>query len=81
MIVRKSKINWLLSPEIIVAFDKIQATGYNVYENPKQSLEEMKIIILQSKPDEYNNWVDVVELAIKKGMRGYGTRIPKIEES
>lgn len=75
-IVRKSKLNWLVTDTSLIAFDRIQATVYHAYDTPnKQPLEIMKKTILRSRSDEYNSWVDGVSLAIKQGIRGYGTRV------
>lgn len=81
-IIRKSKIGWLLDDDTITVFDKIQATVYHTYElTNRQPFDTMKQIVEQSSPEEYNSWVDVLDLAVKQGVRGYGTRIPRLEES
>lgn len=75
MIIRKTKINWVIEDTSVIAFDKWQATVYHCYGTPdKEGLEEMKKIIIASKKDDYNSWVDVIDLAQKKGLIGYGTR-------
>lgn len=75
-IIRKTKINWLITDATIVAFDKWQATLYHVYDTPnKQPLEEMKKEILKSDPCELNSWVEAINLSLKKGLRGYGTKL------
>lgn len=76
MIIRKSKIGWVLTNETITAFDKFQATIYHTYDlTNKQPFDRMKTKILQSGPNEYNSWVDVINLAVNHGMRGYGTKL------
>lgn len=76
--IRKTKVNWLVSDTSLIAFDRIQATVYHAYDTPnKQPLDEMKKIILQSGANEYNTWADVIDLAIKKGIRGYGIRLKR----
>lgn len=75
-IIRKSKIGWVLSEDSIVAFDRIQATIYHTYElTNRQPFDRMKLKIMMSGPEEYNSWVDVLDLAVKEGIRGYGTRL------
>lgn len=74
--VRKTKVNWLVSDTTLIAFDKFQATIYHAYDNPnKQPLEEMKKRVLLSEREELNSWVDVINLAVEKGMKGYGTKL------
>ena len=81
-IIRKSKLGWLLTDDSITVFDRIQATVYHTYDlTNRQPFDRMIQIISKSKPDEYNSWVDVIGLAVKQGVRGYGTKIPKLEES
>lgn len=75
-IIRKTKIGWVITDTTLTAFDKLQATVYHAFETPnKKPLEEMRIEIENSAPDEYNSWVDVIGLATRKGLRGYGTRL------
>ena len=81
-IIRKSKIGWVLTDDSIIAFDTLQATVYHVYDlTNRQPFDIMKTTIEKSAPDEYNSWVDILDLAVRQGVRGYGTRIPKFEES
>lgn len=75
MIIRKSKIGWVLTEDTITAFDKFQATVYHVYElTNRQPFDRMKMVIYNSKPEELNSWVDVINLSIQYGVRGYGGR-------
>ena len=79
-IIRKSKLGWVLTDDTITVFDKIQATVYHTYElTNRNPFDVMRTKIEHSKPDEYNSWVDAVDLAVKQGLRGYGTKIPEIE--
>ena len=81
-IIRKSKLGWVLTDETITVFDRLQATVYYSYDlTNKHPFEVMKKKILNSKPEEYDSWVDVIDLAVKQGINGYGTRIPRFEES
>lgn len=76
MIIRKSRIGWVLSRDVITAFDKLQATSYHTYElTNRHPFDVMRAKILKSKPEEYNSWVDVLDLAVKQGLRGYGTKV------
>ena len=78
-IIEKTKITWLIADTSITAFDNLQATMYSVYgSSDKESFENMKVLVECSTPEEYNNWVDIIELAQKMGVIGYGTRRPKI---
>lgn len=75
-IIRKSKIGWVITHDTIIAFDKLQATLYHVFESSnKKPLMEMRRAILRSDANELNTWVDVIMLAQKNGLIGYGTRI------
>ena len=76
MIIRKSKISWLITKNSITAFDRLQATSYNVYElTNRQPFDVMRMKIKNSQPYEYNSWVDILDLAVKQGIKGYGTRL------
>lgn len=60
----------------MIAFDKLQATLYHTYElTNRQPFDIMRMKIMKSKPEEYNSWVDVIDLAVKQGVRGYGTKV------
>lgn len=75
-IIKKRCLNWLVSDNSLIAFDRLQATIYHSFDMPnKQPLEEMRDSVLNSKKDEYGTWADVIDLAMKKGMHGYGTRL------
>ena len=75
-ILRKSKICWVLQENSMTAFDSLQATAYHVYElTNRQPFDEMKQIIESSRDSEYNSWVDIIDLSMKKGVKGYGTKI------
>lgn len=75
-IIKKGRLNWLIRDEEIIAFDRLQATMYHSYDIPnKQPFENMKQEVLDSSDDEYATWADVLDLASKKGLIGYGTRV------
>lgn len=77
-IIKKTKIIWVVNPESLIAVDKLQATCYNSYMYAdKQPFLDMRQEVLNSKQDELNSWVDVINLAQKYGMIGYGTRVKK----
>lgn len=79
-IIRKSKLGWVLTDDTITVFDRIQATVYHTYElTNRNPFDVMRMKIEKSKPNEYNSWVDAVDLAVKQGLRGYGTKIPELE--
>lgn len=76
IIIRKTKINWLLQDNCIIAFDKLQATCYNILNGQnKKNFDLMTNLLAKSSPDEYNNWVDAICLAQDMEMIGYGTRV------
>lgn len=75
-VIRKTRINWVLSDTAIIAFDNLQATCYNIFNGQnKRHFADMTDIILSSDDTDYNSWVDVICLAQDMGMIGYGTRI------
>lgn len=78
IIIRKSKISWVIKDVSLVAFDRHQATAYHAFmASTRQPISRMKKKILNSKPDEYNSWVDVIQLATDAGVIGYGTKLRK----
>ena len=65
-----------MTRDTVIAFDKLQATLYHTYElTNRQPFDIMRMKIMKSKPEEYNSWVDVIDLAVKQGVRGYGTKV------
>ena len=72
-IIRKSKIGWVIRDNSVIAFDRLQATIYHSWGAlTKLPLISMKDEIRKSTPDELNSWVDVIELAQRKGLIGNG---------
>lgn len=81
-IIQKSRLGWIITDDSITVFDKIQATIYHTYDlTNRQPFYNMVEKILKSNPNELNSWVDAVDLSVKQGVRGYGTRVPRFEES
>lgn len=77
---RRGKIGWMVKPYSITAFDNLQATVYNIYGAPnEQCLSRMRWLVLNSKEDEYSDWVKVIALARECHLRGFGTDLPEIE--
>lgn len=76
--IKKSKIKWILTDDFIVALDKLQATIYYTYDLTNRGpFDKMRRRILKSKPNEYNSWVDILDLASKYGLVGHGAKIRK----
>lgn len=74
--IKKSKIKWILSDDYIVALGKLQATIYYTYDlTNRVPFDKMRRKVLKSKPDEYNTWADVLDLASKHGIIGHGAKI------
>ena len=77
-IIKKSKIIWIINSESIIAADKLQATCYNSFmAADKQPFMKMREKVLWSKENELNSWIEVIGLAQKYGIIGYGTRVKK----
>lgn len=76
--IKKSKIRWVLSDDYIVALGKLQATIYYTYDlTNRVPFDVMRKRVLRSKPEEYNSWADIIELATKHGVVGHGAKIRK----
>lgn len=75
ILIKKSKICWYITANSAVAFDNIQATSYNAFGAINGPIHEMVRRVKESRPDEYNSWADIVDLATKVGIIGYGTRV------
>lgn len=67
--IKRQKINWIIEKNRIVAYDKMQATSYNLLgDNLKRNLIAMKKELQNNEVG--NNWVEVIELASKHHLRG-----------
>lgn len=76
MIIQRGKIFWRITDESVIAFDKRQATVYQMYGySNKKPLEKMKFLLLNSNDNEYSNWLEVIALANKVRIRGYATKL------
>lgn len=75
-IIRKEKINWVITKNVIYAFDNLQATAYHMYGcSNRKPLAKMKKRLMESTPDMYKNWIDAITLAKECKIYGYGSAI------
>lgn len=81
-IIRRGKITYYLSDSaVVVGIGDHQFVSYNIYNSPsRSSLGEFKKRIRASKPDQYDNVPDQIDLARKCNLIGSGTVKPKWEE-
>jgi len=77
-IVKRGKITYYLSDTaVVVGVGGSQYISYNIYNSPsRSSLGEFKKKILASKPTQYDNVVDQMDLAQKCKLIGTGTTKP-----
>lgn len=76
--IKKTKIKWILTDDYAVALGKLQATIYYTYDlTNRVPFDRMKNKILKSKPEEYNSWADIIDLASKHGLIGHNAKIRK----
>lgn len=81
LLIDKGKLKWLIREDCLVVFDNIQATCYSAFwSNPDNLFSGMRRAVLNSKPSEYDNWVEVIGLATEYKVRGQGARIPKLDK-
>lgn len=72
--IKKKKIYWLIEDKRIIAFDKLQATSYDIFgPNYKKNFVEMKKQVL--KTDLGGDWIEVLTLAVQNDMIGNGVRV------
>lgn len=72
--IKKDKIYWLIEDKRIVAFDKLQATSYDIFGfNYKKNLISMKKQVL--KTELGRNWPEVLTLAVQNEMIGVSIRV------
>lgn len=72
--IKKGKIYWIIEDNRIIAFDKLQATSYNIFGfNYKKDLIAMKKEIL--KTDLGKNWAEVLTIAMRNQMIGASIRV------
>lgn len=73
--IQKSKIRWIITDDYVVALGSLQATIYYVYDLTNRiPFDRMKKKIIKSKPEEYNTWTDVIDLATKHGIIGHNAK-------
>lgn len=72
--IKKGKIYWIIEENRIIAFDKLQATSYDIYGfNYKKNLVEMRKQVV--KTELGRDWVEVLTLAVQNDMIGNGVRV------
>lgn len=77
-VIDKGKLVYLLYEDKILVKIGGQWVSYNQYDNwNRQGITQFKQIIEKSGPDEYNNAVDQMSLAVQCGIKGTSTRKPK----
>ena len=81
-IIRRGNITYFISETaVVVGIGKYQFVSYNIYNSPSRSnLADFKKRIIASKPDQYDNVVDQIDLARKCNLVGTGTQNPKWSE-
>lgn len=82
-IVRRGKITYYISENaVVVGVGGHQFISYNVYNSPSRSnLSDFKKRILASKPNQFDNVIDQIDLARKCNLIGTGTVRPKWDEA
>lgn len=78
-VVKRDKITYYLTDTAVIAKVSLnQYISYNIYNSPSRSnLLEFKKKILSSKPTQYGNVVDHMDLAQKCKVVGTGVRKPE----
>lgn len=77
-LIKKQKINILISETDITIFDKIQCTSFNAFNcNNKIMLNKMSTILINSNENEFNTWADILDLAYSCKMRGFSGYVPE----
>lgn len=81
IIIKRDRITFYIKDEsVIVSNNDFQFTSYNVYAlQNRNPFYQFKDAILDSKPPQFNNIIDVVSLGAKFGIYGTGTAKPNIE--
>lgn len=75
-IIHKQKLHFLFKQDGVVIFDKLQATSFNCYGNTnRQSLDTFMRTLRNSNKDEYDSWLDVLDLSSRLGVIGNGARL------
>lgn len=82
VVVRGKVTYYITDTSVVVKVSSKQYISYNIYNSPsRQSLGDFKKRILASKPHQYNNVVDQMDLAQKCKLVGSGVTKPSwIEE-
>ena len=74
--IHKQKLHFLFKQDGVIIFDKLQATSFNCYGNTnRQSLDTFMRTLQNADEDEYDSWLDVLDLSSKLGVIGDGTRL------
>lgn len=79
-VIKRGRITYILYPEkVIVGIGDTQWISYNQYDNwNRQGITQFRNAIVKSKPNEYDNVIDQMTLAVECGIRGTGTTRPQI---
>ncbi len=78
--IKRGRMTYILYPEkVIVGIGDKQWVSYNQYDNwNRQGISLFRNALLKSKPNEYDNVVDQMSLAVQCGIRGASTTRPTI---
>lgn len=79
-IIKRGRITYILYPEkVVVGIGDTQWVSYNQYDNwNRQGITAFRNAIIKSKPNEYDNPIDQMTLAVSCGIRGTSTARPQI---
>lgn len=82
-ILNRGKLTYYLADNsVVVGVGGQQYISYNIYNSPSRSnLNVFKKLIENSKPSQYNNVIDLIDLARKCNLVGSGTVKPKWSEA
>lgn len=78
-VLKRGKLTYILHPDsVIVGVGGGQWISYNQYNNyNRQGITQFRNAVLKSKEDEYGNAVEQMSLAVRCGIKGSGTKVPK----
>jgi hypothetical protein len=81
-IITRGKLTYYITDvAVVVGIGKHQFISYNMYNSTSRSnLAEFRKKILDSKPNQYDNVIDQMDLARKFKLAGTGTVRPRWEE-
>jgi len=81
IIIKRGRLTYYFKDEsVIVGNSDFQFCSYNIYALQNRApFYQFRDTLLNSKPEEYHNILDVIQLSTDLGIRGFATARPNLD--